>query len=188
MIKPILLGFLSFLVFLSAHAIIFRFAGLNERFRAIKWIFYSIIPFYAALYFAIPSKFIVIDTAGTGILGWSASLGTVIKVNSALYFLSGLMLYVFLFLGYCQFYFIVDRSISVRIMIEIENSRGKRLSEGEIFDVYPFDGILRRRLEHMLYGGYLREESGYYVNTRKGRAQALVFRFLKDFLRLGKGG
>ena len=40
----------------------------------------------------------------------------------------------------------------------------------------------------MVEGGYLKDEGGFYSNTKKGRAEALLFRFLKDFLRLGKGG
>lgn len=98
------------------------------------------------------------------------------------------MLYIFLFLGYCQFYFIVDRSISVRVMIELENSPAKKLSYDEIKKVYNFDEILSRRLQHMLDSKYIVENSGYYINTKKGRFEAEVLKFLKEFLNLGKGG
>ncbi len=188
MIKASILGFLCFMLFLCVHAAVFHAFELRERFRAIKIIFFSLIPVYAALYLILPAGYVVVETGGPAAFFSTAPLGTIVAATMAIYFLSGFMLYLFLFLGYCQFYFIVDRSISVRVMIEIENSPERSLSAGEIQRVYPFKGILDRRLEHMVYGNYIRELDGRYLNTRKGRVQARVFGFLKDFLRLGKGG
>lgn len=188
MIKASILGFLCFMLFLCVHAAVFHTFDLKERFRAIKTIFFALIPVYAALYLIMPAGYIVVETGGPAAFFSTAPLGTIVAATRGIYFLSGFMLYLFLFLGYCQFYFIVDRSISVRVMIEIENSPGGSLSAEEIQRVYPFKGILDRRLDHMLYGNYVRERDGRYSNTRKGVAQARVFGFLKDFLRLGKGG
>ncbi|MBI5827780.1 MAG: hypothetical protein HZB22_08670 [Deltaproteobacteria bacterium] len=187
MIKAYLLGILCFMLFLCVHAAVFHTFELKERFRAIKTIFFSLIPVYAALYLILPSGYVIVET-GVPAFFPAAPLRTIVAATRAMYFLSGFMLYLFLFLGYCQFYFIVDRSISVRVMIEIENSPERSLSAEEIQRVYPFKGILDRRLEHMVYGNYIKERDGRYLNTGKGRAQARVFGFLKDFLRLGKGG
>ena len=188
MIKASLIGFLCFALFLCVHIIVFHTLELKERFRAIKAIFFSLIPVYAALYFILPSGYVVVETGGAAAFFSAAPLGTIVAVTGYINFVAGFMLYLFLFLGYCQFYFIVDRSISVRVMIEIEKSPGKMLSAGEIRKVYPFSGILDRRLEHMVCGNYIEDRNGRYSNTGKGRAQALVFGFLKDFFRLGKGG
>ncbi|MEK7773829.1 MAG: hypothetical protein AAB307_05730 [Deltaproteobacteria bacterium] len=188
MIKAYLLGFLCFALFLCVHVIVFRTIELKERFRAIKTIFFSLIPVYAALYFITPSGYVVVETGGPAAFFSAAPFGTIVAVTVYIHFLSGFMLYLFLFLGYCQFYFIVDRSISVRVMIEIEKSPDGRLSAEEIQKVYPFKGILDRRLEHMVCGNYIEDRNGRYSNTGKGRAEALVFSFLKDLLRLGKGG
>jgi hypothetical protein len=83
------------------------------------------------------------------------------SLEGALVFLSGLFLYIFLFQSH---------------------------DFDEIKKVYSFDRVLSRRLEHMVHSGYLSREADHYMNTRKGRFVAYLFRFLKDFLRIGPGG
>jgi len=184
MIKATLIGLSCFVLFLALHVVIFRAFVPKERFCAIKNIFFAVTPVYLFVYLYMPSSYIVVDT-----LGHAAPGGLAMRVTGLLVFLSGLMLYVFLFLGYCQFYFIVDRSISVRIMIEMERAASRRLNYAGILSVYSFDAILMRRLEHMLEGGYItRDERGYYGNTPKGRKEAALFSFFKRLLKLGPGG
>ncbi|MBI5454277.1 MAG: hypothetical protein HY956_06590 [Deltaproteobacteria bacterium] len=188
MIKAPLLGLFCFILFLAVHVIVFRTKELKERFRALVIIFLSVIPVYLIGYWVIPSGYMVLAPLGNSPADQWLSLETVYRLTWLGNFLAGFGLYVFLFLGYCQFYFIVDRSISVRIMMEIEGSAAKKMSFEEIRGAYSFEVIFRRRLGHMVEGGYLKDEGGYYSNTKKGRAEALLFAFLKDFLRLGKGG
>jgi hypothetical protein len=168
--KAVVAGLGCFLLFLVLHVLVFRFIKLKERFRTLTVIFYALLPVYVAVYFLLPGP------------RWFATL------HEFLDFLAGLFLYIFLFLGYCQFYFIVDRSISVRVMMEINNTGGEGRAFEELKRLYSFDYILSRRLDHMVYGGYLDKEGERYVNTKKGRIVASVFAFLKDFLRLGPGG
>ncbi|MDO8125645.1 MAG: hypothetical protein Q6359_00290 [Candidatus Brocadiales bacterium] len=73
-------------------------------------------------------------------------------------------------------------------MIELENAPQKKLSYDEIKRAYDFDEILSRRLQHMLDSKYIEKNSGYYMNTKKGRLEAEGLKFLKEFLNLGKGG
>lgn len=186
MIKAVLIGFVCFILFLAFHVIVFRTINLTERFKALTIIFFSIIPLYTVTYLLVPADYLVIVPMEP--VAPVVSQHFINSIHGAINFISGLMLYVFLFLGYCQFYFIVDRSISVRVMIELERATNKRLSFEEIMSVYSFHGILARRLEHMLEGEYLVRHGNYYLNTPKGRMEAKVFRFLKEFLKLGPGG
>ncbi len=186
MLKAVILGFLCFIIFLVLHILIFRTFELKERFRALAAIFFAVIPLYVVVYALLPTDYLVVVPLQP--VNPVLSLSTIQFLSATLNFLSGLMLYIFLFLGYCQFYFIVDRSISVRVMIEIDNADGERLSYDDIMRVYSFHGILRRRLDHMLEDRFLVKEGEFYRNTSKGRAEAKVFRFLKDFLKLGPGG
>ena len=185
MLKTIIIGLFCFVLFLALHIVIFRTMEIKRRFKTLVIIFFSLFPIYALLYFLIPSDTLIIVPV---IPSPVVSLKLVNLLYSALNFMIGLMLYVFLFLGYCQFYFIVDRSISVRVMIEIEDSPVKKLTFEEIERIYNFNTILSRRIEHMKYGKYIVDDKGYYINTKKGKFEAKVFRFLKEFLRLGPGG
>lgn len=186
MLKAYLIGIFCFILFLILHVIIFRRFELNERFKTLVYIFFSLFPVYTSLYIWIPYD--LVSLVPSEPVKPHLSLWWIYTLSSASNFLGGLMLYVFLFLGYCQFYFIVDRSISVRVMIELENAPQKRLSYDEIKKVYDFDEILFRRLQHMLDSKYIEKNSGYYMNTKKGRLEAEVLKFLKEFLNLGKGG
>lgn len=170
LIKAIIAGLACSLLFLILHVLIFRYLRPEERFRTLVAIFFSLVPVYAFAYVLVPPR--------QGIYSG----------HDVLEFLVGLFLYIFLFLGYCQFYFIIDRSISVRVMIEIEKSAVGSFNFDEIRQVYSFDRVLTRRLEHMVEDGYLKREADRYLNTRKGRFVAGLFSFLKDLIRIGPGG
>lgn len=186
MIKALIAGFCAFLAFLFVHALIFRVVEPKKRFRALVLIFLSQLPVYMFIYWIIPTPFLVL--APIGAVRPSVSIETVYRATVVLNFLSGLALYAFLFMGYCQFYFIVDRSVSVRAMIEIETSAGRRLNSEGIRERYSLNDMMERRLNQLQEGGYIRKASDSYENTWKGRLVATVFGFLKDFLRLGRGG
>lgn len=101
---------------------------------------------------------------------------------------NGAVLYILVFLGYAQFYFLVDRGVSARIMVEIEQSPEKRLRVEEIHERYDPKKMQTRRLYDMLYGGYMIKEGEYYKNTKKGELHARIFRFCKTYLHLYPGG
>ena len=164
MITGIFVALSSAAIFLLLHVAIFHFLRPKRHFRSIVLTFLGVIPVYAVLFWVFSDSF------------------------AAHYFLNGLVIFLFLFLGYCQFYFIVDRSVSVRIMIEIEKSQGKSLTEEQIMGVYSLEGMMVRRLQHMEDGGYITRQSGAYMNTGKGSLEARLFAWLKDLLRVGLGG
>lgn len=183
MLKGVVIGFFCFIVFLLLHFIIFHNRKIKYRFLTLTRIFYALIPLYIFLYIIIPADALVILPADLRV-----APGIVIGLSKIFNFLIGLVIYLFLFFGYCQFYFIVDRSVSVRIMIELEKHPQKKMIKEEIKKVYDLDDFLSRRLKHMLDSKYITQGSGYYTNTAKGRLHAKVFKFLKEYLRLGIGG
>ncbi len=186
MIEAIGSGFFAFCVFLVVHVIVFRAIDLNERFRAITAIFISVVPLYVFLYAMTAPDYMIVSIGSEG--RWIIPPSVALSASRPVAFLIGLMLYVFLFLGYCQFYFIVDRSISVRLMIEIAESDKKTLTIQEMKNAYSLDGLLDRRLRHMIEGNYITGDAGNYSNTWKGALEARFFKAIKSLLRLGKGG
>jgi hypothetical protein len=134
------------------------------------------------LYILIPSELITILPADSKVSP------VLIGLSKIFNFFLGLFTYLLLFFGYCQFYFIVDRSISVRIMIELENSKNKKLTLDQIKQVYSPDHVFLRRLKEMIDSRFIVEDAGSYKNTRKGKIIANFFQFLKGYLQLGEGG
>jgi hypothetical protein len=183
MLKGFVLGFLCFLIFLIIHAIIFHNWKIQRRFISLAVIFCSLLPLYVILYIAIPAEPLILIPADP-----TLTAEIIIETSKVFNFLLGLFIYLLLFFGYCQFYFIIDRSISVKIMIELEKSPNKKLSLEEIKKVYPGDYIFRRRLKHMIDAHYIIEDSGFYKNIRRGRFNAKLFSFLKNYLQIGEGG
>jgi hypothetical protein len=156
---------------------------VKRRFLTLVRIFYALIPLYALLYILIPTDALVMIPADPRVIP-----GTVIGLSKIFNFFVGFATYISIFFGYCQFYFIMDRSVSIRMMIELEDDPDKKMTKEEIKKAYDFDDFISRRLKHMLDSRYITEESGYYYNTGKGRLHARLFRFLKEYLKLGKGG
>ncbi|SVD39622.1 uncharacterized protein METZ01_LOCUS392476 [marine metagenome] len=164
MIEGILLAFGCYVAFLFAHVGVFHFFRPKRHYRSIQLTFLGFLSTYVIMYILLSSSFEVLG------------------------FLNGILIFFLLYFGYCQFYFIVDRSISVRINIEIENSPNKKLSLEQLKEIYSWDYIFLRRLGHMLDSGYLAKESDGFFNTFKGRTQAQAFKYLKGFLNIGPGG
>ncbi len=170
MVKGIILALACFVLFLLVHALVFHNWRLKNRFHAIMVDFYGVLASYILSFWLTP--ILPIDSGS----------------NTIISFLNGVFVYVFLFFGYCQFYFIIDRSISVRVMIEIDKSQKKQLGLAEIKQVYDLEDLMTRRLAQMVSQNYIVKNGDHYVNTHKGRYEAKLFGFLKEFLHLTPGG
>ncbi len=86
------------------------------------------------------------------------------------------------FLG--QIYFQVERGLSMRLLIEIENVPQHRMSQKELEQAYPYSTILSSRLTPSVQTGFFTCDGGRYSLTQKGKRSARLFRFLKWYLRL----
>lgn len=175
MLKGLVLAFAGFTVFLLLHVLLFRLRVPARRFMVMVRLVFALGVLLAILHCLTPPDLGFLPPVYTS-AGWAIDL------------LNGLLVYGFLFIGYCMFYFLVDRGFSGRMMIEIESSPQRRLRPAEIAARYSLAMVLRRRLNEMLEIGRITEENGRYQNTAKGRAAAAMFAYVKRFLQLGEGG
>ena len=98
----------------------------------------------------------------------------------------GLTLYVLLFIGYLEFYFTADRSITFRMLRMIDEQPQRSVTATEMLELYDTKAIILRRFDDMVYGGYLRKEGDRYLLTAKGQRTLGLYRFTIDYLHLGK--
>jgi hypothetical protein len=175
MLKGLVLALGGFLFFLVAHVALFQVRVPRLRFKTMVRIATAIGVGLLLLYPLTPPDLGFLPARYTG-AGWAVDL------------LNGLLVFAFLFVGYCMFYFLVDRGFSGRMMIEIEAAPERRLRAEDIAARYSLEMVLLRRLGEMLEIGRVVERDGRYVNTPKGRAAAEMFAFVKRFLQLGEGG
>lgn len=175
MLKGLILAFWGFAVFLLIHVLLFRLRVPTRRFMAMVRLVFGLGVVLVILHRLTPPDLGFLPPVHAS-AGWAIDL------------LNSLLVYGFLFIGYCMFYFLVDRGFSGRMMIEIESSLQRRLQPAEIAARYSLEMVLQRRLNEMIEIGRITEVNGRYQNTAKGRSAAEMFSFVKRFLQLGEGG
>lgn len=176
MIEALLLGVAAFILFLVAHFLVFHYLRPYHRWVAVMRVFWACAVLYALAFWLLPFP------------NWFGILNLENPIAKWVAFLVGASWYVFLFLGYAQFYFLVDRGISARILVEILRAERGVLSHDELRKRYSSDALQARRLRDMLYGKYVALDGGVYKLTPKGKLNALIFDFCKKYLHLNPGG
>jgi len=164
-----------FCLFLVFHALIFHSWEIHRRARTLVAIALGIVPFYVAGYSLLPDDAAYLPAA------WSTPPDVVTFSN-------GLLIYFFIFLGYCQFFYMAESSVGVRTLIELERRSGQGLKVSDLTRLYSYDWMLDRRLARLVDEGFIVIEAGGYRNTPKGKWLANTLRWCKGFLRLGPGG
>lgn len=77
-------------------------------------------------------------------------------------------IYAFLVMTYFHFYFGLDRSVSVRILGELVQAPGGRLSLEELDRIYPKRAMVTSRMDVLVAKGHVVIEQGWYRCTAKG--------------------
>jgi hypothetical protein len=174
-LKGIVLGLITFCVFLATHVAIFRLRPPDRRFDAMVRLHWLLVPVLGAAYVVTPTDLGALPAGLTG-AGWVLDL------------VNGIIVYDFLFVGYSMFYFLVDRGFSARILIEIARAPGGALTQEQVEAVYSPEQIVRRRLGDLRDMGSVREEGDRFRVVPSGLRQARLFSFVKEFFNLGPGG
>ncbi|OGS22561.1 MAG: hypothetical protein A2252_03010 [Elusimicrobia bacterium RIFOXYA2_FULL_39_19] len=184
MIKALVLGLFSFLFFLVGHLIVFNVKpSIYERFGVIKKFFWLSTILYIVVYMFVRENILVLIPADPLLTSQTS-----INISRVINFLTGYGLFVFLWMGYCQFYFFIDRTISGRMIIELDIAKDKKLTVDQLKAIYSPEMVFKRRLQHLLDSKCMVLEDGYYRNTAKGNLLGKLSRFLKEFLKLEPGG
>ena len=174
MIESYLLSGIAFLGFLVIHAVVFYGKRPQEPWRMVSRLAKLFFLVYTSLFFLIPFP------------NWFMLMADSTKGIMAAY-VNGAVLYLFLFLSYAQFYFLIDRGISARILVELLDAGGSLRLE-ELRKRYDPRVLQDRRLTDMMYGGHIREQNGIYTLSKKGRLLANVFRCGKKIFHFYPGG
>jgi hypothetical protein len=93
---------------------------------------------------------------------------------AALSLLNGLALLVLLFLTGVLFYYHADRSITVRLLIEMARAPQQRMSMDQMQAVCGVEVLMHDRLRTMAMNGFLEERGGRYHLAPKGRLGGLA--------------
>jgi heme/copper-type cytochrome/quinol oxidase subunit 2 len=101
----------------------------------------------------------------------------------------GLILLFSFFFIYLTFYYVLDRSVSSRMMMEIERSPGGKLTFARLKELYDVGGKYMKNLDGMEQGGFIEKTPDEkFVCTAKGAFVGHTAWFFKRVLKLGPGG
>lgn len=174
MIESYLLSGGAFFLFLAAHVLVFYYKRPLEPWKAVSRLAKLFFLAYTILFFVVPFP------------NWFSLAGDSTAARIAAY-INGAVIYLFLFFSYAQAYFLFDRGISARILVELLDAEGG-MSREELRKRYNPDTLQERRLIDMVYGGHIQEQNGNYTLLAKGRLLAKVFRWGKKILHFYPGG
>jgi hypothetical protein len=93
-----------------------------------------------------------------------------------------------LFVLYMPFFYTVAASLSVQSIILLSELPQTQRTAATLRDRFVSEEILAKRMEGMVFSGYLIREGNRYRLTAKGRKIAAMFQWLKDLWKLGAGG
>ena len=176
MLRITLATFSAFTLFVIAHWLHFHFFDPYDRVPSILMTMLIFMGVYFVLIKYLPSEDRITRAMKLG--------GT--KFYSWLPVLLGAFLYFMLFIGYLEFYFTADRSITFRMLRITHEREGASITAEEMLAAYDTNAIITGRLDDLVYGGYLQKNGDRYSLTPKGIFILSIYRVTIDFLHMRK--
>jgi hypothetical protein len=166
---------LSFFIFLIMHFAYFHYGVPYEKVRSLLLTASLGLIVFFILIFAFPAEewFEKKIHASPSVL------------NRWIYPAFGIIFYGFLLLGYLEFYFTADRSITFRMLMIADKQNGHSITKEKMTELYDVPGILDRRFEDLTYGGYFKLNGDVYEVTEKGRVILKIYKIAIEGLHLG---
>jgi hypothetical protein len=171
MLKGLLLSGGLVAIWVAVQGVVFHVAAPRKVFSSMVASFAPTVPIYLFLYYITPADlgFLPPDFVG---LDWRLGLG------------NGLVVHVLLFLTAGLFYSHADRSITIRLLIELARAPEQRLTLADLQTMCGVEVLMQDRLDIMVQNGFLTASADRFVLTRKGRVGGGVGRVARAILRI----
>lgn len=172
MTRSLLLACLGFIIFLIIHFFIFYFINPTNKVNSLLVTFSFVFILISAAYW----------------FGLFSNIDNLIDKkynrfkNFIGFFITGLIL-VLLFIGYLEFYFTVDRSITFRMLILIDHFQESPLNSESLLALYDTDKVIQTRVSDLEFGGYLEVNDNSELSvTKKGKIILSIYKFALELL------
>lgn len=160
MLKGLVLAGMLVASWAVLQGIVFQLRAPQKAFASMVAWFAPLVPAYVLLYLLTP--------ADLGVLPERFA-----RAATPLGLLNGLAVLVLLFLTGVLFYYHADRSITVRLLIELARAPQQRLSLAQLQAVCGVEVLMQDRLDTMTMNGFLVRRNGRYHLAPKGRLGGL---------------
>lgn len=175
-VKSLLLASAACVADLAIITAVFRLADVDRKVRLMGYVFLATLPFFIAAHVTTPANLGLLPQAlvepSRGV-----DLGFGIFIYGAAFF--G---------GILQIYNLGERGLSLRMLIDIDESPRGSLTADELFRGYShghgIEWMYERRLAGLLHHGLIHIDGGQVRNSRAGQTAAVRFAQVQAFLRL----
>ncbi|MEX2224547.1 MAG: hypothetical protein WEG40_22410 [Candidatus Rokuibacteriota bacterium] len=171
MLKGLVLSGSLFTVWLVVQAAVFHLVAPRKTFGSMLACFAPTVPLYVLLYWVSPVDLGLLSSRFVG-ADWRLGFG------------NGLAVHVLLFLTAGLFYSHADRSITVRLLIELARAPQQRLTLAQIQATCGVEVLMQDRLNIMLANGFLVARGDRLVLTPKGWIGGTVGLVARKILRM----
>jgi len=168
MIKVLVVSLFCFFLFLILHVIIFHNFDIKRKFRALI------------------GMAIVVSLLGLVTFDFIPQISFLKDKDNSLYLLSAVLLYFFYYFFYFHLLIVMDRSVSVRMLVEIYQAGEKGISLEQIKARYNLTDKFSDELKDLVFLKRLAMQGESFRNTSKGIFHAKAFEFLRNYLNLAR--
>ncbi len=162
---------ITFTAYVLTHWVICRTTKWRPYARVINLLWLCFLPVYGLMFYLLASR--------------CPALAVDLRIPIGLTdFGNGLFLNFLLLMGYTYFFFLMERGLSLRLMIEINRSPQGKLTIPELQQVYTYDFILDKRLGQMERMGYATIEDNVISGTPKSARLATSNKIVRKILRV----
>jgi hypothetical protein len=168
-LKGLVLCGLLITAWLVVQAAVFHLVAPRKAFASMLASFAPTVPLYLLLYFMTADDLGVLPPAFVG-TDWRLGLANGLAIQMLLFLTAGL------------FYSHADRSITVRLLIELARAPHQRLTLEEMQATCGVEVLMQERLDIMLANGFLFARGDRFVLTPKGWIGGSVGRVARKIL------
>lgn len=171
MLKGLLLSGVLLVIWVVVQGVVFHVATPRKAFTSMLASFAPTVPIYLVLYYMTPADLGLLPPRFVGV-DWLLGLS------------NGLVVHVLLFLTAGLFYSHADRSITIRLLIELARAPEQRLTLAEMQAMCGVEVLMQDRLDIMVRNGFLVATGGRFVLTSKGLVGGSVGSVARRILRI----
>ena len=169
MIKGYLLSLGLILIWVMTQITVFQIRRPTRKFLCFTLLYFLTLPAYVVLYFATPPDlgFLPPALAQTPVLTG---------------FFNGLLVHLLLYCTYGEFFFYVDRPLTLQMLVEFLKQPDGTLTALELSKRYSMERMIRERLASMVHNRYLVKEGDRFRLTPKGECFGRIFTLIRAIL------
>jgi hypothetical protein len=170
-LKGLVLSGMLMVLWLVVQGVVFHVAAPRKAFSSMVTWFAPTVPLYLILYWMLSADLGLLDEGFVG-ADWRLGLA------------NGLLVHVLLFLTAGLFYSHADRSITVRLLIELARAPQQRLTLAQMQAMCGVEVLMQDRLDIMVRNGFLAQRGDRFVLTAKGWVGGSVGLAARSILRM----